>query len=149
MYYNFSKQDTKSKILFGLDVSIHSHSIQLLRCQVRLVQTCCLANARSSLGADFRSADLQSGDVSPVVVLDLVTHNDRRPIFPHKKRPRLPEPLSRTADTQSRHLFCLCRLFSSHILSCCRPLPLSLPLLVEMRGLEPLASSVQGRRSPN
>jgi hypothetical protein len=76
-----------------------SRSIQLLRCQVQLVQTCCLANARSSSGPVIRSVDLWPGDVSPVTVLDSVTHSDRRPIFPHKKRPRLPEPLLRTADT--------------------------------------------------
>jgi len=54
------------------------------------------------------------GDVSPVAVFDRVTHSDQRPIFPHKKRPRLPEPLFRTADTlQNRFmLFKPCVLFS-------------------------------------
>ena len=51
------------------------------------------------LGLAFGLAEPGSADVSPVTVLDFVTHSDRRPIFPYKKRPRLPEPLLRTADT--------------------------------------------------
>ena len=91
------EQDPKSKILFGMDVSIHSRSIQLLRCQVRLVQTFCLASARSFRA--FTQTIVAPADVSPVAVPDLVIHSDQRPIVPHKKRPIYRSRSLRTADT--------------------------------------------------
>ncbi len=97
-----------------------SHSIQLLRCQIPGLMY------HQSLLSTTRRSQQPAIHLAP------------------KKRPVYPEPLSHDLSIHSLPTYPL----ASSLLSSLKPRPFSSPLPVEMRGFEPLASSVQGRRSP-